>query len=280
MPARRTRAVEAVEDVRKILVRDARAVVADDELPSRTARPPPPRPPGSTSPRCRGGCPTARSMRGRDALYRRRLELEPSTATSGRFLRARSTASATSRSRRTSSGSTDELLGPRELDELGDERRHLAELLDDVARAAARARRAGACCRPASTSMFVRTLVSGVRSSCDASATSWRCARVDSSRAASIVLKLAASRLSSSLPVDLDPLREVLGLGHSLDRASSAAAPARAPHARRARPSAAAMTIPASAMRIRKRPMRCERLVRPRSAGARPEPPRPARTRR
>ena len=32
--------------------------------------------------------------------------------------------------------------------------------------------------------MFVRRLVSGVRSSCDASATSWRCARVDSSSAA------------------------------------------------------------------------------------------------
>ena len=49
--------------------------------------------------------------------------------------------------------------------------------------------------------MLVRTLVRGVRSSCDASATSWRWARVDSSSAASIELKLAASRLSSSLPV-------------------------------------------------------------------------------
>ena len=49
--------------------------------------------------------------------------------------------------------------------------------------------------------MLVRTLVSGVRSSCEASATSWRCARVDSSSAASIVLKLAASRLSSSSPL-------------------------------------------------------------------------------
>ncbi len=61
----------------------------------------------------------------------------------------------------------------------------------------------------ASTSMFVRRLVSGVRSSCDASATSCRCARVDSSSAASIVLKLAASRLSSSRPLRVDSLREV-----------------------------------------------------------------------
>ena len=32
---------------------------------------------------------------------------------------------------------------------------------------------------PARTSMFVRRLVSGVRSSCDASATSWRCECTD-----------------------------------------------------------------------------------------------------
>ena len=52
----------------------------------------------------------------------------------------------------------------------------------------------------ASTSMFVRRLVSGVRSSCDASATSWRCERSASASASSIVLKLAPRRLSSSVP--------------------------------------------------------------------------------
>ena len=57
--------------------------------------------------------------------------------------------------------------------------------------------------------MFVRTLVSGVRSSCEASATSWRWARVDSSSAASIVLKLAASRAQLVLAVDVDPLGQV-----------------------------------------------------------------------
>ena len=55
------------------------------------------------------------------------------------------------------------------------------------------------------TSMFVRRLVTGVRSSCEASATSWRWARTDSSRASreawrrsSIALKLVASWPTSS----------------------------------------------------------------------------------
>ena len=55
--------------------------------------------------------------------------------------------------------------------------------------------------------MFVRRLVSGVRSSCEASATSWRWAATEASSAAterprrsSIVLKLEARRLSSSAP--------------------------------------------------------------------------------
>ena len=39
--------------------------------------------------------------------------------------------------------------------------------------------------------MFVRRLVSGVRSSCDASATSWRWARVDSSSAREHRVELA-----------------------------------------------------------------------------------------
>ncbi len=43
-------------------------------------------------------------------------------------------------------------------------------------------------------------LVSGVRSSCDASATNRRCVSIDSSSAASIVLKEAPRRDSSSRP--------------------------------------------------------------------------------
>ena len=48
--------------------------------------------------------------------------------------------------------------------------------------------------------MFVRRLVSGVRSSCEASETSCRCARAESSSAPSIVLNVAARRESSSVP--------------------------------------------------------------------------------
>ena len=70
--------------------------------------------------------------------------------------------------------------------------------------------------------MFVRRLVSGVRSSCEASATSCRCARVDSSSAASIVLKLVASRLELVLPVCVDPLGEVARLGDRLGRLGQA----------------------------------------------------------
>ena len=49
--------------------------------------------------------------------------------------------------------------------------------------------------------MLVRRLASGVRSSCEASATSWRCASSELSSAFSIRLKLRASAASSSLPV-------------------------------------------------------------------------------
>ena len=111
----------------------------------------------------------------------------------------------------------------------GDQRRHLAELLDHVAEQPLRAPAAEASARPASTSMFVRRLVSGVRSSCEASATSWRWARLDSSSAASIVLKLAASRRELVVAAGLDPLREVAGLGHALGRLGQA------PHGRERR---------------------------------------------
>ncbi len=49
--------------------------------------------------------------------------------------------------------------------------------------------------------MLVRALVSGVRSSCEASATRRRWERAESSSASSIVLNAEASRESSSLPV-------------------------------------------------------------------------------
>ena len=69
---------------------------------------------------------------------------------------------------------------------------------------------AAAAPRPrASTSMFVRRLVSGVRSSCDASETSWRCARAESSSAASIVLKRRREPRELVAAGGVDPAREV-----------------------------------------------------------------------
>ncbi len=109
------------------------------------------------------------------------------------------------------------LLRSRKLDQLRDERRHLAELLHDVGEEPAALLRRSAR-SPASTSMFVRRHVSGVRNSCDASATSCRWARFESSSPASIVLKLVARRLSSSRPLTLDALGEIARLRDALRR--------------------------------------------------------------
>ena len=100
-----------------------------------------------------------------------------SNVTAGACRRARSTAAATRRSSRTSStAGALGLLVAGELDEVADERAQLLQLRDEVraqAVAVAGVRRAA----PGSTSRFVRSEVSGVRSSCEASATSWRWAR-------------------------------------------------------------------------------------------------------
>ncbi len=104
----------------------------------------------------------------------------------------------------------------RELDDVADQRRHLLELAMDVLLELARGSPPAAVAGRISTSKFVRRLVSGVRSSWDASATSWRWAATDCSSAASIVLKLAASRLSSSWPDTSMRLRQVVRLGDVL----------------------------------------------------------------
>ena len=75
------------------------------------------------------------------------------------------------------------------------------------------------------------TLVSGVRSSCEASEISWRWASRERSSAASIVLKLADRRPSSSRPPGGDAMTEVLRAGDTLGRAGE---PAHG-HERRAR---------------------------------------------
>ena len=108
--------------------------------------------------------------------------------------------------------------------------------------------------------MFVRRLVTGVRSSCEASATSWRWACTDASSAlierssaSSIALKLLARRpISSSLVGSIRPLRSWVGRrarSASVSRLSgSTAAPATS------RPSSAASAMPptSSSTRIRR----------------------------
>ena len=102
------------------------------------------------------------------------------------------------------------LLAARELGQLRDQVGHLAELRDDVVeQLLALVRRAGRRPAIASTSMFVRRLVSGVRSSCEASWTSCRCRCCASSSDWSIALKVAASRLELVVAADLDALRQV-----------------------------------------------------------------------
>ena len=65
------------------------------------------------------------------------------------------------------------LVAAGQVDEVGDEHRQLVELRDEVTQQALVVLRREHASDD-STSMFVRRLVSGVRSSCDASATSWR----------------------------------------------------------------------------------------------------------
>ena len=104
LPARRSRAVEAVEDVRRGRRRRcpgpwSRTVSS----PSRSAHVHDGSRPGSTWRRCRAGCATARSSAPGHAADERRLELGREARRRGACRRARSTAPATSASRRTSS---------------------------------------------------------------------------------------------------------------------------------------------------------------------------------
>ena len=68
---------------------------------------------------------------------------------------------------------------PARLHQVADQVRQLGDLRTARRPGAGRGPRAGSSLPPASTSMFVRRLVSGVRSSCEASATSRRCASCD-----------------------------------------------------------------------------------------------------
>ena len=66
--------------------------------------------------------------------------------------------------------------------------------------------------------MFVCRLVSGVRSSCDASATKRRCVSSDSSSAPSIVLNDGAQGCELVVPALGNALARLAGLGDSLGR--------------------------------------------------------------
>ena len=185
--------------MRQVALRDPGAAVADDDLASRGRRRRRRPPAGSTWPRCRAGSrPRGRSRPGRRgaATPRARSRTRPpaSCAAPARPRRRRR------RSSRTSSGSCSACSPRASSTSSVTSPVSSPELLDDVARGSAAAPPRAGRGRRWSTSMFVRRLVSGVRSSCEASATSCRCAFSDRSSASSIVLKLSARRESSSRP--------------------------------------------------------------------------------
>ena len=188
MPARGAGAIEAVEDVGQVLVGDARTVVshrqpsvAHRDLDLAAGRAPlrrvveQVRRPHARASRGRPGRSPARGRRCRRPRGGSAGRARPRPRRGGRAERPPA--------RRSSAPPAPARSAPRS-------RSSSHRAAPRRPRADARDPPEGACGRPASTSMFVRTLVSGVRSSCDASATSWRCARVDSSSAPSIVLKL------------------------------------------------------------------------------------------
>ena len=134
----------------------------------------------------------------------------------------------------------------RELDDVAHERGHLVELAVHVAHSLRRLS-SGSGPGRSSTSKFVRRLVSGVRSSCDASATSWRWAATACSSAASMVLKLAGEPAQLIASGDVDAAGEVVRLGDVLGRPPSACAPAAAPSRATNAPSSAASATPPAA---------------------------------
>ena len=185
-------AVEAVEDVRQV----GRAMPGPW---SRTRSPPTPARPRRRRRRHARGVVEQVVDRPRQpvgrALDDRRLSSAPN-ATSGACRRARSIASATSSSRRTSSRSRLRLVPAGELDQVGDERAS-SSAAPGRRRAAARARSAGSARLGQHLDVGAQRVI-GVRSSCEASATSCRCAAIERSSVSSIALNCAASSPTSS----------------------------------------------------------------------------------
>ena len=196
--AGRGRAVEAVEDERPVLRRDARAVVADAQLAAARGRPRRPCPRRSTCPRSRAGSrPPARAAPGsrrRPSARAARCQTMP-----GKRLRARSTASSTSSSNWKRACSR--------------WRRRRARARAGRRSASASpatrgaGRRAGAAAPPARAAprrAARRCSSAGSSAACAARATRRRrsgaASRATSSSAPSIVLKEAPSRASSPRP--------------------------------------------------------------------------------
>ena len=109
--------------------------------------------------------------------------------------------------------------------------------------------------------MFVRRLVTGVRSSCEASATSWRCASTEASSAlterssaSSIALKLPARRPISSSPTgSMRRLRSRVAATCSVASVRCFSGCTAAPATRRPKSAASAMPPTSSSTRIRRR---------------------------
>ena len=266
-PRAAARAVEAVEDEREVLVRDPRPVVAHGQLP--VAQRHLDRPAGGA---VLGG--VVEQVRDRavepaaHAVDDRRLEVASRTARPGAWRAARA-------DRR-----RDELVEPQRLAlgrpapprARGRRGRRRAASAPRAGRprrrAAARGRRRPRPPRP-STSRLVRSEVSGVRSSCEASATSRRCARWDASSASSIVLNAPASRDSSSSPsCSIRRVRSRVRATCSAASVSSATGRTAARVASRASTSAAA--IAEQHDHARARAAACPASRRPRRAAARP----------
>ena len=119
----------------------------------------------------------------------------------------------------------DVLVLARQFDQVVDQRRELLELLDDVARSGGGAPPPACSAARSRISMFVRTLVTGVRSSCEASATRRRCMRADSSSLCTVSSSAVEHRVEAggqaaqlvAAPL-VDALAEITRLGHVLHR--------------------------------------------------------------
>ena len=193
LPARVRAAEETVEHVRQVLFVDPGAVVSHTSRPRDRPRP-------RSTPSC-GECRAALSSR--LLIARSRRSGTPSTITGSRWAwsltwgalrRERATDSSAIRSRRTSSVEPGGM-SPRARS-IRSPTSALSSSLCSTTSSSSRRRSSSSSWAPArSTSMFVRRLVTGVRNSCDASATSWRCARTDSSSAAREVSRLSSIAL-------------------------------------------------------------------------------------